>query len=369
MECARDILGDPFCVFNLRNPLCQRSKHLPVVHFLEGFPIRGGSGDLAHEQDHGCRILKCGVHSNRGVGRTRTAGHKTDARTPGQFAPSLGHIGSAALLAAGHQTEPVFDIMQGVQDLEVAFAGDPESSVGAVCQQRINEGLSARARNSHLSSRMTMSSSESAIVTAFEREFLRTGTFMNTPLSIKTLETAILGGGCFWCLEAVFLEVEGVHSVVSGYAGGQVPNPSYEQVCGKRTGHVEVVRVEFDPVRISFTELLEIFFVIHDPTTMDRQGADSGPQYRSAIYATSSEQLEQSRAMITQFNTDRVFSATVVTQIGLLGQGADRFWPAEPEHQRYFERNPYQGYCTYVVAPKVEKFRQTFARRRRRIPL
>jgi len=216
---------------------------------------------------------------------------------------------------------------------------------------------------------MTMNGLESAIVTVFEPEFRRTGTFMTTPLSIKTFETAILGGGCFWCLEAVFLEVEGVHSVVSGYAGGQVSNPSYEQVCGKRTGHVEVVQVEFDPVRISFAELLEIFFVIHDPTTMDRQGADSGPQYRSAIYATTSDQLEQARTMVAKFNADRTFGATVVTQIGLLGQGADRFWPAEPEHQRYFERNPYQGYCTYVVAPKVEKFRQTFARRRRRIPL
>ena len=192
---------------------------------------------------------------------------------------------------------------------------------------------------------------------------------MSTSLSIRTLETAILGGGCFWCLEAVFLEVGGVHAVMSGYAGGQVANPSYEQVCGKRTGHVEVVRVEFDPVRISFTELLEIFFVIHDPTTQDRQGADSGPQYRSAIYATSPEQLEQARAMIAKFNTDRTFDASVVTQTGPLGTGADRFWPAEAEHQRYFERNPYQGYCTYVVAPKVEKFRQAFARRRRRIPL
>lgn len=216
---------------------------------------------------------------------------------------------------------------------------------------------------------MTMNGEGSAIVIVFEPEFIRTGTFMNTPLSIKTLETAILGGGCFWCLEAVFLEVEGVHSVVSGYAGGQIPNPSYEQVCGKRTGHVEVVRVEFDPARISFVELLEIFFVIHDPTTMDRQGADAGPQYRSAIYATSPEQLDQSLAMIAKFNADRLFGAPVVTQIELLGQGADRFWPAEPEHQRYFERNPYQGYCTYVVAPKVEKFRQTFASRRRRIPL
>ena len=192
---------------------------------------------------------------------------------------------------------------------------------------------------------------------------------MSTPLPIRTLETAILGGGCFWCLEAVFLEVEGVHTVVSGYAGGHVAHPTYEQVCGKRTGHVEVVRIEFDPVQISFTELLEIFFVIHDPTTQDRQGADAGTQYRSAIYATSAEQLEQAQAMIAKFNTDRLFGSTVVTQTGLLGSGADRFWPAEPEHQRYFERNPYQGYCTYVVAPKVEKFRQAFARRRRRIPL
>ena len=135
MKCARDVLRNPLGVFNLRDPLRQRPEHLPVVHLLKGFPIGGGSRDLAHEQDHGGRILKRGMHSNRGVGCTRTAGHKTDARAPGQFAPSLGHVGSAALLAASHQTKTVFNIMQGVQDLEVAFARNPESRIGTVRQQ------------------------------------------------------------------------------------------------------------------------------------------------------------------------------------------------------------------------------------------
>ena len=132
MKCPRDVFGDPLGVFDLRNPLCQRPEHLPVVHFLEGFAIRGGPRDLAHEQDHGCRVLKRGVDANRGVGRARAAGHKTDSWSPGQFAPGLGHIGSAAFLAASDQTEPVFDVVQGVQDLEVAFTRNPESRVGAV---------------------------------------------------------------------------------------------------------------------------------------------------------------------------------------------------------------------------------------------
>jgi peptide-methionine (S)-S-oxide reductase len=183
-----------------------------------------------------------------------------------------------------------------------------------------------------------------------------------------TLAAAGLGGGWLWCVEAVFQEVDGAREVVSGYAGGQVANPSYEAVCGKRTGHVEVVRVVFDPTRIAFVDLLAIFFVIHDPTTIDRQGADVGPQYRSAVFATSAEQLEQARGLIAQLNASNALGKPIVTQTSLLGSGADRFWPAEPEHQRYYERNPSQGYCAYVVAPKLQTFRQTFADRRRRSP-
>jgi peptide-methionine (S)-S-oxide reductase len=180
-------------------------------------------------------------------------------------------------------------------------------------------------------------------------------------MGLAQLETAVLGGGCFWCLEAVFLEVKGVQGVTSGYAGGHLAQPSYEQVCGKRTGHAEVVRVVFDPSIIQFAQLLQIFFAVHDPTTPDRQGADVGPQYRSAIFATTPEQFSAAQTFVAQCNAQKTFGAQVVTQVALLGAGNDRFWAAEPEHQRYFERNPYQGYCSFVVAPKVEKFRKQFA--------
>jgi len=166
-----------------------------------------------------------------------------------------------------------------------------------------------------------------------------------------------LGGGCFWCLEAVYEQVAGVLAVESGYANGHVPRPSYEQVCGGDTGHVEVVRVEFDADRIALREVLEIFFAIHDPTTMDRQGNDVGPQYRSGIYWHDAAQEAEVRAVWTE--ADRAYRGGIVTELEPLAS----YWPAEPYHQHYFARNPNQGYCAFVVAPKVEKFRRTFRQR------
>ena len=174
-----------------------------------------------------------------------------------------------------------------------------------------------------------------------------------------TIDTATLGGGCFWCLEAVYLELAGVTEVVSGYAGGHVDDPDYEAVCGGATGHAEVVRVTFDDERISYREILQVFFAIHDPTTLDRQGHDVGSQYRSVIFTHSDAQAGAARALIDELGRQRVFADPIVTQV----LPAPRFWPAEAYHQRYFERNPYQGYCTMVVAPKVSKFRRQFAAR------
>ncbi len=185
---------------------------------------------------------------------------------------------------------------------------------------------------------------------------------MTTPdTAARGRETATLGGGCFWCLEAVYEEVRGVERVVSGYAGGAEPNPTYEQVCSGRTGHAEVVQLEYDPSEISFREILEIFFTIHDPTTPNRQGADVGPQYRSIVLAHDDAQAETARALITELEVEGVWDAPIVTQVVPL----DRFWPAEAHHQHYYVRNPEQGYCRVVVAPKVAKFRQKFAERRR----
>jgi peptide-methionine (S)-S-oxide reductase len=167
-------------------------------------------------------------------------------------------------------------------------------------------------------------------------------------------ETATLAGGCFWCLEAVFLMLRGVARVKSGYAGGHVPNPTYEQVCGKRTGHAEVVQVEFDPSQIEFGELLDVFFTIHDPTTKDRQGNDIGPQYRSAIFTHSAEQERVARAKLGEAQAH--WPDPIVTEIRRL----DRFWPAEAYHDDYFARNPQNPYCAVVVAPKVAKARKVF---------
>ena len=170
-------------------------------------------------------------------------------------------------------------------------------------------------------------------------------------------EVAILGGGCFWCTEAVYLEVRGVTRVESGYMGGHVVNPTYEQVCAATTGHAEVVRLEFDPSVISYRDLLEIFFTIHDPTTQDRQGNDVGPQYRSAIFTTSPEQDAMARQVMAEMAA--VWDAPLVTQI----VPQETWYKAEDYHQNYFAQHPLQGYCAFVVAPKVAKFRQTFANR------
>jgi peptide-methionine (S)-S-oxide reductase len=170
---------------------------------------------------------------------------------------------------------------------------------------------------------------------------------------VADLETATLGGGCFWCLEAVFAELKGVHRVESGYAGGHVDDPAYEQVCAGTTGHAEVVQVAFDPDVVSYRDLLAVFFTIHDPTTLNRQGADVGTQYRSAIYHHSPAQKEQAERMIRELEADGVYQG-IVTEVEPL----DTFWPAESYHRDYYRRNPGQGYCRAVIAPKVAKLRQ-----------
>lgn len=170
------------------------------------------------------------------------------------------------------------------------------------------------------------------------------------------VEIATLAGGCFWCLEAVYDQVKGVQSVESGYIGGQVDAPTYEQVCGGRTGHAEAVRVTFDPAVVSFRDLLEIFFVIHDPTTRNRQGNDIGTQYRSAIFYHTPEQQQSAQKMITTVNEQRLYPNPVVTEVVPAGQ----WFEAEDYHQEYFARHPLEGYCTYVVGPKVAKFRERF---------
>jgi peptide-methionine (S)-S-oxide reductase len=168
---------------------------------------------------------------------------------------------------------------------------------------------------------------------------------------------ATLAGGCFWCLEAVYDQMKGVESVESGYMGGKPANPTYEAVCAGTTGHAEVVQVTFNPTVVSFRELLEIFFAIHDPTTLNRQGNDVGTQYRSAIFYHSPEQKKIADEVIAKFTKDKVFDRPIVTEVSPAGP----FYVAEEYHQEYFARNPYQPYCTYVVNPKVVKFRQKFA--------
>lgn len=167
-------------------------------------------------------------------------------------------------------------------------------------------------------------------------------------------QIATLAGGCFWCLEAVFEQVRGVESVVSGYSGGQIANPSYEAVCGGQTGHAEAVQIVFDAGRISFRELLDIFFAIHDPTTLNRQGNDVGTQYRSAIFYHSEAQRKEAQAMIAALNGKLPGSLPLVTEV----IAAPTFYPAEEGHQHYFVRHPEQGYCQFVIAPKIEKFRK-----------
>ncbi|MBN1668841.1 MAG: peptide-methionine (S)-S-oxide reductase MsrA [Anaerolineales bacterium] len=172
-------------------------------------------------------------------------------------------------------------------------------------------------------------------------------------------ETITLGGGCFWCLEAVYDQLQGVTGVVSGYAGGHVPNPSYAAVCSGTTGHAEVVQVSFDPQVIGLNEILEVFFTIHDPTTLNRQGADVGTQYRSAIFYHDAQQQQTAQQVRAAIEATGIWNKPLVTEITAL----DTFYPAEDYHQEYYQRNPNQGYCRVVIAPKVAKFRQKYAQR------
>ena len=179
---------------------------------------------------------------------------------------------------------------------------------------------------------------------------------MTTP-EPSTLQTITLGGGCFWCTEAVYVRVRGVLDVESGYSNGQLQNPSYEQVCGGDTGHNEVVKLTYDPAQISLRQILEIFFVIHDPTTLNQQGHDVGTQYRSGIYFSTPEQAQVAKDLMAELAAAQLFSKPIVTEVLALAN----YWPAEDYHQDFFEKHPNQGYCVAVAGPKVAKFRKTFA--------
>lgn len=175
-------------------------------------------------------------------------------------------------------------------------------------------------------------------------------------MSETVLETATLGGGCFWCVEAIFEQLEGVDAVEPGYSGGHVENPTYQQVCEGTTGHAEVIQVRFDPSIISFRDLLWVFFTVHDPTTLDRQGADVGTQYRSAIFAHTERQHDEAQGVIAELDDAAVWEDPIVTEVTPF----ESFWPAEPYHREYYRRNTMQGYCQVVIAPKVAKFRARF---------
>jgi peptide-methionine (S)-S-oxide reductase len=172
-------------------------------------------------------------------------------------------------------------------------------------------------------------------------------------------ETAIFGGGCFWCVEAAFQQLEGVQSVVSGYMGGRFPNPTYEQVCSGRSGHVEVAQITFDPAIISYQDLLEVFFTVHDPTTLNRQGNDVGEQYRSVIFYRDEEQRKTAQAVVDELTREKAFANPIVTAI----EPDSTFYPAENYHQDYFKNHPAQPYCMFVVSPKVKKIREKFSAR------
>lgn len=173
------------------------------------------------------------------------------------------------------------------------------------------------------------------------------------------MEIATLGGGCFWCTEAIYKELKGVVSVTSGYSGGDIVNPSYREVCTGRTGHAEVIEIKFNPAIISFSEVLEVFFATHDPTTLNRQGADVGTQYRSAIFYHDQKQKEIAESVISRLNQENVFGKPVVTEV----TAWKNFFAAENYHQDYFENNPSQSYCQFVIVPKMEKFRKIFSDR------
>jgi peptide-methionine (S)-S-oxide reductase len=180
---------------------------------------------------------------------------------------------------------------------------------------------------------------------------------MNSENQPKSTEMTTLAGGCFWCLEAVYDELKGVLDVVSGYSGGQVENPTYQQVVTGSTGHAEVVQITFDPAQISFREILGVFFTIHDPTTLNRQGADVGTQYRSAIFYHTEEQKEIAEDVIRDLEAEQIWNGKIVTEMTPLKQ----FFPAEDYHQEYYAKNPGQGYCRVVIAPKVTKFRNKYS--------
>lgn len=172
-------------------------------------------------------------------------------------------------------------------------------------------------------------------------------------------ETATLGGGCFWCIEAAFNQLQGVESATSGYAGGAKPDPSYEDVCAGATGHAEVVQVRFDPKVLTYREVLEVFFTLHDPTTLNRQGADVGTQYRSVVFTHDPLQEATAREVVQEFEDAKAWGGRIVTEI----LPAPTFYPAEEYHQRYYERNPYAGYCAAVIRPKLAKFRSKWSKR------
>ena len=175
----------------------------------------------------------------------------------------------------------------------------------------------------------------------------------------ERVETATLAGGCFWCLDGAYRNLRGVIAVESGYAGGHVPSPTYEQICTGTTGHAEVVRVTFDRDAITFRDLLEIFFSLHDPTTLNRQGADVGTQYRSAVFTHDQVQRETAKAIVAELEREKVFDDPIVTEIAAVGD----YYPGENYHQDYYRQNPNQGYCQVVVAPKLAKFRARYAAR------
>jgi len=178
----------------------------------------------------------------------------------------------------------------------------------------------------------------------------------STGIMSKEFEKATLGGGCFWCTEAVYLELKGVVDVKPGYSGGHVKNPTYKEVCEETTGHAEVVQITFDPEIVSFTQILEVFFVTHDPTTLNRQGNDVGTQYRSAIFYHSEKQKEVANKVIQLFEEEKVYNQPIVTEVTQF----DKFYIAEDYHMNYYARNKNQGYCQFVIAPKLDKFRKIF---------
>ncbi len=173
---------------------------------------------------------------------------------------------------------------------------------------------------------------------------------------MSATQTIVLGGGCFWCTEAVYVKVRGVTDVESGYSNGHAKNPSYQDVCAGTTGHAEVVKLEYDPSQVTTRQILEIFFTVHDPTQLNRQGNDTGTQYRSGIYYTTPEQKAEAEKIIAELTAEKAFDDPIVTEVAPLAN----YWPAEEYHQDFFEKNPHQGYCLAVAAPKVAKFRKTF---------